>query len=115
MPGYPHLERLPVRVLGRELNVLEFDPRTARELLHGQAINRLVLSLKVPSRAKSRDIAPILQRQWRENIGVQLSLLGVEQTAWEDDLTFKRHRHVIEESWSAYCDDPNDFLVFFGP
>ena len=73
------------------------------------------LSIKIPARPRSRDIAPIIQRQWLQHLGIQVSLSEVEQTVWEQDLTFKRYEHVIEESWSAFCEDPSDFLTFFGP
>ena len=115
MAGYPLLEALRVSIGSRELDVLGFDPRIGRELLGREGIADLQLSVKIPARPRSRDIAPILQRQWRDNLGVRLNLIEVEETAWEQDLTFKRYRHIIEESWSAYCDDPNEFLTFFGP
>lgn len=115
LPGYRSLEALPVSVDGHVLNVLAFDPRTARELLSREGIAGFELSVTIPARPRSRDIAPIVQRQWREHLGVRLNLIEVEETAWEQDLSLKRYRHVIEESWSAFCDDPNDFLTFFGP
>jgi ABC-type oligopeptide transport system substrate-binding subunit len=113
--GYPSLNTLPVSIGGRDLNLLAFDPRTARELLANEGAGGLELSVKIPARPRSRDIAPILQRQWREHLGIRLNLSLVEETAWEQDLTFKRYRHIIEESWAAFCDDPNEFLTFFGP
>ena len=115
MAGYPSLPALSVPIGGRELNILGFDPRTARELLDREDMAGLELSVKIPARARSRDIAPIIQRQWLQHLGIQVSLSEVEQTVWEQDLTFKRYGHVIEESWSAFCEDPSDFLHFFGP
>ena len=97
------------------LNVLAFDPRAARELLASEGIPSLEFWVTIPARPKSRDIAPIVQQQWREHLGVRVNLLEVEETAWEQNLTLKQYRHVIEESFSAFCDDPNEFLGFFGP
>ena len=83
----------------RELLVLDeptngLDPQGTREVRH------LVASL-------AEDGATVL---------ISSHLLSeVEQTVWEQDLTFKRYGHVIEESWSAFCEDPSDFLHFFGP
>jgi ABC-type oligopeptide transport system substrate-binding subunit len=114
MAGYPFIEALPVSIGGRELDLLAFNPRVARELLGRDGIASLELSVKVPARPRSREVALILQRQWHEYLGVRMNLLEVEETAWEQDLTFKRYSHLIEESWSAFCDDPNEFLTFFG-
>ena len=115
LPGYPSLELLQVPMLGRMLNILAFDPRTARELLASEGISTLELWVTIPARPRSRDIAPIVQQQWRDHLGVRLNLLEVEETAWEQNLTLRRYRHAIEESWTAFCDDPNDFLGLFRP
>ena len=115
MAGYPSLPALSVPIGGRQLNILGFDPRTARELLDREDMAGLELSMKIPARPRSRDIAPIIQRHWLQHLDIQVSLSEVEQTVWEQDLTFKRYGHVIEESWSAFCEDPSDFLHFFGP
>ena len=69
------------------------------------------LSMKIPARPRSRDIAPIIQRQWLQHLGIEVILSEVEETVWQQDLTFKRYGHVIEESWSAFCEDPSDFLT----
>ena len=69
--------------------------------------------MKYPARPRGRDIAPINQRQWLKNLDIHVSVSEVEETVWEQDLTFKRYGHVIEESWSAFCEDPSDFLTSF--
>ena len=115
MSGYPSLPALSVPIGGRQLNVLGFDPRAARELLGREGMAGMKLSMKIPARPRSRDIAPIIQRQWLQHLGIEVILSEVEETVWEQDLTFKRYGHVIEESWVAFCEDPSDFLTFFGP
>jgi oligopeptide transport system substrate-binding protein len=115
LPGYPPLELLQVPMLGQMLNILAFDPRTARELLVSEGIPSLELWVTIPARTRSRDIAPIVQQQWREHLGVRLNLVEVEEMVWEQNLTLRQYRHAIEESWTAFCDDPNDFLGLFRP
>ena len=64
MTGYSSAATLPVSINGRNLNVLAFDPRSARELLRAEGIEYLELSMTFPTLPRSRDIASIMRRQW---------------------------------------------------
>ena len=86
--------------------LLAFDPRTARELFAAEGIADLELSLVIPTRPRSKDIAAIVQWQWRENLGVRLKMTDQEETVWEQTIIRKQYRQVIEDSWIARCDDP---------
>ena len=113
MTGYASSATLPVSIDGRNLNVLAFDPRSARELLRAEGIKDLELSMTFPALPRSKDIASIMQRQWSEHLGVRLNLSEQGETAWFQDMIEKRYRHLTEDSWTARCDDPNDYLALF--
>ena len=115
MAGYSTSATLPVSVNGRNLNVLAFDPRSARELLRAEGINDLELSMTFPTLPRSKDIASIMRRQWSEHLGVRLILSEQGETTWFQDMIEKRYRHLTEDSWTARCDDPSDYLAMFAP
>ena len=115
MAGYSPVSALPVSIGGRELNVLAFDPRAARDLLRSDGIAGLELSLSIPTRPKSKEIAAIVQQQWREHAGIRLHVSEIEETVWEQNLETRSYSQVTEDSWTAIYDDPADYLVGFGP
>ena len=115
MAGYRPMPALPVLIGGRELNVLAFDPRAARDLLHAEGIAEFELSLTIPTRPRSKEIAAIVQQQWREHVGIRLHVSHLEETVWEQSLESRQYPQVIEDSWTAIYDDPTDYLVGFGP
>jgi len=112
MRGYSSSVNLPVSINGRSLNVLAFDPRLARDLLRAEGIGGLELSMTFPPLPRSKDIASILQRQWHEHLGLRLTLSEQGETIWFQDMLEKRYR-LTEDSWTARCDDPNDYLALF--
>jgi ABC-type oligopeptide transport system substrate-binding subunit len=115
MADYPSQQKLRVSIGGRDLDIFAFDVRAARDLLRSEGISRLDLSLVIPTRPRSREIAVIPQQQWREHLGIRLQLSEQEETVWEQTVIRKQYLHVVEDSWIALCDDPNDYLVGFGP
>ena len=115
MPGYPSRSSLVVSLDNRKLDLLGFDPRAARELFAREGVRGLSMELTVPIRNGSREVARIVQSQWRENLGVNLRLREVEETTWEQNAIHAEYRNAIEDSWTAFYEDPYDFLVEFGP
>ena len=75
LPGYPSVQMLPVTVAGRTLDAMSFDPPAARELLRGEGLANLELSLIAVVRPKSKEIAEIVQKQWHEHLGIRLKVI----------------------------------------
>ena len=115
LPGYPPLQKLGVSIGGRKLDLLAFDPGAARELLRAEGIADLELAITFPTLPNIREIAVILQRQWRECLGVRVNLLEQGEAEWLQNLGKKQYRHVTQDSWTARCADPTDYLALFGP
>jgi oligopeptide transport system substrate-binding protein len=115
MRGYPPLSELRVPVNGRVIDILAFDPQVAREVLRAEGIAELSLSLTFPALPNIKDIAMILQQQWYEYAGVRLTLSEQGPAAWGQDMIEKRYRHLTQDSWTARCADPVDYLALFGP
>jgi oligopeptide transport system substrate-binding protein len=115
MRGYLPLRELRVPVNGHEIDVLAFDPRAAREILRAEGISRLHLSMTFPALPNIKDITVILKEQWREYAGVRLDLSEQGPAEWGQDMIEKRYRHLTQDSWTARCADPVDYLSLFGP
>jgi ABC-type oligopeptide transport system substrate-binding subunit len=114
LDGYPPLTSLPVSIQGRSLNILGFNPRVARELLRAEGINDLTLSMTIPTLPNIREVALIVQRQWRDYAGVQIALSEEGVPEWFERLAEKRYAHVTQDSWTARCADPTEYLGYFG-
>ena len=115
MAGYSLPTTMPVSIHGRQLNILAFDPRAARELLRAEGIRDFKLSLTFPTLPNIRDVSAIVQRQWREHAGVDVSLTEQGSAEWLQEMNDKRYRHVTQDSWTARCVDLADYLALFGP
>jgi len=115
LPGYPSVQMLPLTVAGRALDAMTFDPPAARELLRGEGLANLELSLIAVVRPKSKEIAEIVQKQWHEHLGIRLKVSFREETVWEQTLIQKQYPQIIEDTWTMFVDDPYDFLVQVGP
>lgn len=48
-------------------------------------------------------------------LAVRLNLSEQGDTVWFQDMMEKRYRHLTQDSWTALCDDPNEYLNLFGP
>lgn len=115
LSGYPPLQTLSASVAGRTLDVMSFDPPAARDLLRAEGIADLELSLIAVVRPRSKEIAEIVQRQWREHLGIQLKVNFQEETVWEQTFIQKHYPQLVEDTWTMFVDDPYDFLVQVGP
>jgi oligopeptide transport system substrate-binding protein len=119
--GLAPLNSLPVEVHGRSYDVLKFDPAGARDLLakagYGGGVQQngapLSFGLTSSARPRSAKTAEILQRQWREHLGIDVRLSTATESVWVATLTNKQYDGMIEDLWSAVYLDPNDFLSLF--
>ena len=114
IPGCPTRDCLFVTINGRRLDVPGFNPRTARERLAQEGLERLSIEITLPIRTGSREVARIVQAQWREQMGASLRLREQEENTWAESAIRNNHRHVIEDSWTPFYEDSDDFLVEFG-
>ena len=73
----------------------------------------LVLDLTFPNRARSKEIAQILQKQWRENLGCQVNLLMMDWNVWAQNLNSSSYHGVIESGGGPDYADPNGIFDFF--
>jgi ABC-type oligopeptide transport system substrate-binding subunit len=111
--GYPSLNKLSVSIHGNPLNILGFDPRAAREFLAAEGIGELTLSMVIPALPNVKEIAVIVQHQWREHAGVRLALSEKGPAEWLQELIEKRYQHLTQDSWTARFADPSDYLNYF--
>jgi len=115
-PAYRGPDHLPVDIGPRKVDVLSYDPRSARELLAAAGYrdgSRLSVEYLFPTLPHSRPIAQILQQQWRRNLGVDVKLILQEFRIWLQDIIDLNYAGIAEGGyWPNYV-DPYPFLEQF--
>jgi ABC-type oligopeptide transport system substrate-binding subunit len=121
LEAYRPPSSLPLKVEGKEYDVLAFNPAGARELLRlagfpgGRQTDGQKWTVEVvyPDWSAVKVTAEILQQQWRRNLGIDVQLIG------HDFPTFLRvtadlNYPAIADSWDCgLYTDPNWFLAQF--
>jgi len=111
--GYQGVESLPIDVGGRVWDVLSYDPDAARALMKIAGVGQLVFDLTFPNRPRSKEMAQILQSQWRTNLGAEVKLAVLEWNIWVQTLSSLAYRGMTECGWGADYADPNTFFENF--
>ena len=109
--GYDAPSSLPVTIDGVSCDVLAFNPQAARELL-GKAIGTRPLRLEMlgPNLPEAKLLAQVFKHQWRETLGVELTLVTEELQTWIQSVFNKSYRGIA--GWADYAGhlDPIWFL-----
>lgn len=71
----------------------------------------MTLKLTINDRPRALQTAEILQTQWRERLGIMISIASVNEAMWAQNVADKRYDGMIEDAWSASYVDPNEFLA----
>lgn len=111
--GYEGAATLPVESGGRVWDVLSYDPEAARKLMSIAGAGRLVFDLTFPNRTRSKELAQILQKQWRVNLGAEVNLVMMESSVWVQTFQSVNYRGMIEVGMGADYADPNSFFELF--
>jgi oligopeptide transport system substrate-binding protein len=111
--GYQGVAKLPVEADGHVWDVLSYDPRSARALMKIAGAEHLVLDLTFPNRTRSKEIAQIVQQQWRANLGCQVNLVMMDWNIWAQTLMSMTYHGAIESGGGADYADPNSFFELF--
>jgi ABC-type oligopeptide transport system substrate-binding subunit len=111
--AYPGVRSLLVKAGGRVWDVLSHDPPAARELLRMAKAEGLSVDLTFPDRPRSKEMAEILQAQWRANLGVRVHLIMVERNVWDQMATSVSYRGIIESGTGADYADPQGIFDLF--
>jgi oligopeptide transport system substrate-binding protein len=111
--GYETIQTLPVEADRRVWDVLSYNPEAARELLRRSAAAPVATDLTFPNRTRSREMAQILQKQWRESLGVDVNLVTVDWNVWVQTLLDGAYRGLTESGFGADYPDPASFFDNF--
>src|SRR5947199_4132244 len=99
--GFKSIGVLPFEAGGRVWDALSYDPEAARKLMMLAGTGQLALTLTFPNRTRSKEIAQILQKQWRVNLGAEVNLVTLEWNVWVQTLLCGDYRGVIEAGMGA--------------
>src|SRR5262249_9997943 len=114
LDGYPSLTNLRVEINGRFCDVLEFNPRTAREMWRATPKAPARLTIHYPARVDSRLLAEIQQQQWRQTLGLETDLQAHEPAAYiQSAMNEGDFAGVAEDSSMASFPDPYDVLSVY--
>ena len=111
--GYESIRTLPIEAGARVWDVLSYDPEAARALMRLAGAGRLVFDLTFPNGPRSKEIAQILQKQWRAHLGAEVRLIVHETNVWIQTLQALAYRGIIECNWMPGYVDPNGMLELF--
>jgi len=111
--GYRGVAKLLIEAGGHVWDVLSYDPESARALMKIAGAEHLVLDLTFPNRTRSKEIAQILQKQWRANVDSQVNLLMMDSNIWVQTAISGSYHGVIESGVGADYADPNSIFDLF--
>jgi oligopeptide transport system substrate-binding protein len=118
MQMFAPLINLPVTVDGQTYDVVSSDPKGARTLLAKAGYpggvdkrgNRVSFKLTIGQRPRSLKTAEILQAQWRQRLGIEITIGSVTESVWSEILNRQQYDGMVEDAWMANYLDPHDFL-----
>jgi oligopeptide transport system substrate-binding protein len=114
LAGYSSMESLRVEAAGRRCDVLNFDPRAAREIWQATPHAPARLTIHYPARTDSRLLAEIQQQQWRQHLGIETDLQAWEPAAYVASVMYDcDFSGVAEDSYAANFPDPYDLLSLY--
>ncbi|HWP43541.1 MAG TPA: peptide ABC transporter substrate-binding protein [Blastocatellia bacterium] len=119
--GYRSPSSLEVSVGGKTLDILSYDPAAARELLAkagfpngvGPDGRRLRVEIMFNTLEAHKQIAEIVQQQWRRNLNIEVTLVNQEWKVYLETLDNLHYAGVARRGWIGDYVDPNTFLDLF--
>lgn len=121
MDDFDQAQGLEIKVGDKTYNVLAYDPAAARELLAkagfangvGRDGRRLKVEILFNTLDAHKQIAEIVQQQWRENLALDVTLVNQEWKVYLETLDNLHYNGVARRGWIGDYVDPNTFLDLF--
>lgn len=119
--GYDAPTSLYVQIDGGSYDVLAFQPTLARELLSragypggvGPDGRKLSVEILTSANAKQKQIAEMIQNQWRTNLGIDVTIKTMEFKFFLREKNNLEFNGVAQVNWIGDYIDPNTFLEVF--
>ncbi len=92
--GYAGVGTLSVQAGRRTWDVLSYDVAAARELIRLAGAERLEFDLTFAARTRSKEMAEIIQRQWRTSLGAHVNLVTLDWNVWGQTIHSGEYRGV---------------------
>jgi oligopeptide transport system substrate-binding protein len=108
--GYPKRASLPVRIDGREYDVLSYSVAGARDLLSKAGVRSLEITYHFPLLQETTQSAEMLQQQWLQNLGIRLKLVPREFNAHWTMVLAREYSGIADYAFLPLYFDPNPFL-----
>jgi ABC-type oligopeptide transport system substrate-binding subunit len=119
--GYETPKSLDVEIDGKKYDVLSFNLDAANELMAkagfpngvGRDGRRLNIEIMFNTLDTHRQIAEIVQQQWRKNLNIDVKLANEEWKVYLETLNNVQYNGVARRAWNGDYVDPNTFLDMF--
>jgi oligopeptide transport system substrate-binding protein len=121
LKGYEAPATIPVTLGGKTYDVLAYDPEAAREMLAHAGLSggvkkdggRRNIELLTTSAERDRQLIEIVQQQWQQHLGIEVTLRTEEPTVVAQTLTNLQYAGALMIAWYGDYADPNTFLDIF--
>jgi oligopeptide transport system substrate-binding protein len=110
VPGYRAPSSLPIRIDGREYDVLQFEIEAARSLVAKAGARSSEIMYHFPLLPETRQVAEMMRQQWLQRLGIRLKLVPREFNAHWSMVLAGDYTGVAEFAFVPLYFDPNPFL-----
>jgi ABC-type oligopeptide transport system substrate-binding subunit len=118
---YRSPEGFAISIDGKSYTVLSYNPSAARELLAKAGFpngadrggRRLRIEIMFNTLEAHKQVAEIVQQQWRRNLNIDVTLVNQEWKVYLETLDNLHYNGVARRGWIGDYVDPNTFLDLF--
>lgn len=104
---------IPEGMIGFNEYEEEYNPKLAKKILNDENFdNKIKIKFLYPHSANNRIIAEVLQNMWKENLGIDVEIKGLEWKVYLMQLDSNRP-NIFRAGWAADYPDPHNFMNLF--
>ena len=104
---------IPEGMIGFNEYEEKYNPNLAKKILNDENFdNKIKIKFLYPHSANNRIIAELLQNMWKDNLGIDVEIRGLEWRVYLMQLDSNRP-NIFRAGWAADYPDPHNFMNLF--